>query len=462
MPSQQHLDGRRWLAAVVSAALAAVLLVSAPAARAEYHVAVCSDLSTGAPSNSSGWTPSQSGTFVGASGCNGGGFMDAGLWANVSHNYTDNGTLVFTAPANTTIASFSLWRWDQAGPSQPYGSPVNTISYDGQAIDACSQAFGCGAEGSTTSETGSEVGASGLSAHQLEVIAACGGGPGGVCPAWSANSEIRIYGGDIDLNQSTSPSVSAATGSLVAGGTHSGTESASFNATDDGSGVYSATLVIDGSAVSSNIVNTNGGRCRPTRQNADGSLVFDYVVPCPASASGSLTYDTRQLGDGSHDLRIEIADAAGNGTSAFDGVITVDNHPGTVPPGAGGGLAGTTRKWAVSLRVSPPHVHRHTLITLRGRVITSPRPSSGKLIYLQARSVSMGWRGRGRGRRRVAVYGHWVSFQTLRAMADGGFKAAYRFRLGGRHRYQLRAVAPKEGGYRNASGSSSPVLVTET
>jgi hypothetical protein len=465
MPDQRHAPLTLWWRqlALLAAAAQVLALLFAAAALGDYHVEVCSDLSTGAPSNSSGWTPSTSGTFVGASGCNGGGYMDVALFAGVSHNYTDNGTLVFTAPANTTISSFYLWRWDQAGPSQPYGSPVNTISYDGQAIDACAQPFGCSSEGSTASSSGSVVGASGLTAHQLEVIAACGGGPGGVCPSSSENTEIRIYGGDIDLNQSTSPSANGVTGSLVAAGAHVGVQSVSFNATDNGSGVYSATLLIDGHAVASKVLNTDGGHCVPTRRNSDGSLVFNYVVPCPQSASGAFTYNTAQLANGTHDLQIEITDAAGNTTYAYDGSIDVENPQTSTspPPGGGSGLLGTTASWQVSLRVSPRHVHRHTVIKLSGLVFTAPRPPDGKLIYLQARSVARGWRRRGRSRRRAWLYGPWITFQELRAKPDGSFNAHYRFKLGGRHHYQMRAVAPQEGGFLDPTGTSRPVAVIE-
>ena len=458
MHTHHHRFSRRGArrAAFLVLAMQAASLLGAAAARADYHVEVCSDLTTGAPSNSSGWSTSNVGAFDGASGCNGGGYMWAALFPNVSHPYTDNGTLVFSAPANTTISSFWLWRWDHAAASQPYGSPVNTISYDGQQIDGCSQAWGCTDEGSTTSSSGSVVGASGLSANQIVVIAACGGGPGGTCPADSQSSEIRIYGGDIDLTQSTAPSAGSVFGSLVDSGVHAGTQTVSFSATDNGSGVYSAALIIDGRTVASEIPNTNGGRCRATRRNPDGSLVFNYVVPCPASASGSFSYNTGELANGAHDVRIVIADAAGNTTTAFDGTIVTQNAASP-----GGGAPGVAARWSVSLRVSPRRVHRHTRITLSGRVATSPRPPDGKLVYLQARAVELAWKGRGRARHRVGEAGPWIIFRALRANADGTFKATYRFRLGGHHSYQFEAVSPQEGGYENPSGQSAPVMVRE-
>lgn len=440
----------------VTIVLWAGAMLNASIASGDYHVEVCSDLATGAPSNSSGWTVSQSGSYDGASGCNGGGYMWAALFAGVSHNYTDNATLTFTAPVNTTIASFSLWRWDQAAPSQPYGSPINTINVAGQNIDACSQADGCSEEGSTTSPTASLISATGLSAAQITLIAACGGGPGGVCPSSSEQDEIRVYGGDIELSQSTAPVAGTVAGSLIAAGTHSGTQTVSFSASDDGSGVYSASLIIDGQNVESEIVDPDGGHCVPTRENPDGTLVFNYAVPCPATAAGYFSYNTAQLANGPHDVRIVIADAAGNTTTAFDGTITVQNLAGAAEPGS------VTTPWQITLRVTPREVHQGTLITLSGAVSTTPRPPAGKLVYLQARDVTRGWRGRERRRHLVNVYGPWITFRVLQTQPSGSFTATYRFRLGGDHHYQMRAVAPPEGGFPEPAGRSAPELITET
>ena len=94
--------------------------------------------------------------------------------------------------------------------------------------------------------------------------------------------------------------------------------------------------------------------------------------------------------------------------------------------------------------------------------MTTPRPPAGKLVLLQARALTTAWRGRGRQRHRATVYGGWVTFDALRASAPGNFSTTYRFRLGGSHRYQFHAVAPKEGGYLNATGDSATVTVTET
>jgi hypothetical protein len=134
-----------------------------------------------------------------------------------------------------------------------------------------------------------------------------------------------------------------------------------------------------------------------------------------------------------------------------------------VSPGSNLGLVplGSSAKWVVSLKVSPSRVRRHTPIKLTGTVSTYPHPTNGKLIDLQARSVATVWKGQGSHRRRVTVYGKWLTFQALRAAADGKFSSTYEFRLGGTHTYQFLAVAPAEGQYLDPTGTSPISTVHE-
>ncbi|MGH2832535.1 MAG: hypothetical protein ACRDK2_07135, partial [Solirubrobacteraceae bacterium] len=112
----------------------------------------------------------------------------------------------------------------------------------------------------------------------------------------------------------------------------------------------------------------------------------------------------------------------GNGANGASGSgITV--NVGGSGSNQGSVLLGSGVKWRVSLSVSPRKVRRHTKVKLSGSVSTSPRPGTGKLIYLQARSVSGVWRGHGSRRHRVTVYGKWVTFQAFRAKSNGAFSS---------------------------------------
>jgi hypothetical protein len=149
--------------------------------------------------------------------------------------------------------------------------------------------------------------------------------------------------------------------------------------------------------------------------------------------------------------------SGGLGGSGSGSGLTI-NLPGS---NQGSVQLGSDVKWSVSLKVSPERVRRGTMIKLTGTVSTSPRPSEGKLIYLQARSIGHTLKGKGHKRHRVTVYGKWVTFQALRAKSNGSFSSTYRFKLGGHHTYQFQAVAPAEGQYRNPSGISVTRTVKE-
>ena len=156
-------------------------------------------------------------------------------------------------------------------------------------------------------------------------------------------------------------------------------------------------------------------------------------------------------------------DGTGGSGSSSSGVTVNVGGGSSSSAGSNQGvvLLGSGVKWRVSLRVSPLRVRRRTRIRLSGVVSTAPRPSEGKLIFLQARSVGVVYGGSGRRRHRVVVFGKWVTFQEFRAKGDGTFSSSYTFKLGGRHTYQFLAVAPAEGQFRNPTGTSSTITVKE-
>jgi hypothetical protein len=149
------------------------------------------------------------------------------------------------------------------------------------------------------------------------------------------------------------------------------------------------------------------------------------------------------------------SDSSGTSTPVIVDVMPNGSNLGSV-------LLGSAARWSITLHVTPRNVRRHTKVKLAGLVSTSPRPAEGKLVYLQARSLATVYKGSGRRRHRVNVYGKWTSFQIFRAKSNGVFSSTYTFRLGGNHTYQFRAVAPAEGQYRNPTGSSATTTVKET
>jgi hypothetical protein len=145
------------------------------------------------------------------------------------------------------------------------------------------------------------------------------------------------------------------------------------------------------------------------------------------------------------------AGVGGAGAGSSSGITVNLNAPA---------MLGSTSPWQIILKIRPGKVRKGTTITLTGFVATSPRPSSGKLVYLRARSVTSARKGHGR-HRRLVHYGKWATFMQLRTSSDGHYEAKYRFKAGGKHTYQFSAVAPQEGGFLNTTGSSSLVTVQE-
>ena len=191
---------------------------------------------------------------------------------------------------------------------------------------------------------------------QIRWSAACGGGPGGECPATGApgsgslSSQYDVYAADIDLVDDTPPTVSDVGGPLVAGGTLAGQQAISFNASDGQSGVYGGSLVVDGKTVVSQILNTNGGACQSLNVTSDGQRSFEYAQPCQPSLSASLTLNTSQLAAGEHSLELIVEDAAGNRTIAYNGTITTSGPPSV---GVNGSISGGLRQRRTSPTATP-------------------------------------------------------------------------------------------------------------
>ncbi len=396
----------------------------------------------------------------------------------------------------------------------------------------------------------------GSTSFNLQDYCSSGNGPNGCVFPSSETPMLKMLGSAITLSDETPPTGQATGGGLFSSGEVSGTQSLSYSASDGLSGVASVALLVDGS-----VVGTNASSCP-----------YENYLACPASVTGSLSWNTASVGDGPYEVALQVTNAAGVTTLVDDHAIGVDNKAaqeaqeakeakerearevkeakeaqeakvakeaheaklakeaqeakaakeikeaeeakktkeeteakektgpsgsngadgtagsnGTDGSGANGAngangsngsngsvsilvpssdlgsiLLGSNAKWRISLRVTPLKVRRYSKIKLTGVVSTSPRPGNGKLVYLQARSVGTAWKGKGSHRRRVTVYGKWLTFQAFRAKSDGTFSSRYTFRLGGKHVYQFQSVSPAEGQYRNPTGYSGVVTVRES
>jgi hypothetical protein len=272
---------------------------------------------------------------------------------------------------------------------------------------------------------------------------------GCVIGSGSETPDLQMFGSQVTVDDGSAPTGSATGGALAAGGSVGGTQALSYGATDSVVGVRLVQLLVDGQAVAQD---DYASQCPYTNFQA-----------CPATVSNTLVWNTASVPNGAHEVALRVVNAAGNTTVIDDHAIEVANSGSQAGNGDASSVLGSAGRWSVSLDVSPRQVHEHTVITLSGLVATSPRPPGGNLIYLQARTFTSVWRGRGHKRHRVRSHGRWITFKVMNTQPDGRFAATYRFRLGGDHRYQMRAVAPADGGFGGEqTGASSPALVTET
>jgi len=391
-------DGhRKWhVAVVIVVGLLSLLTVPSPATANSYHDFLCRipyGASAGRAAPADGVTYAINNNFIYAEDtCSSGGALYAQMVGETTHPFATEASNTFTAPAGLTISHFVLWRYEADRPGQPYGTPASNLTYrpggpisvQGLCTEGCSR--GNPAEPLSSANVVSVPELSGV--KEIQWSAACGGGPGGECPATGAagsgalSSQYDVYAADIDLVDNTPPTVGGIGGPLVAGGTLSGQQAISFNAADSQSGVYSGSLVVDGHTLLSQIHDTNGGACQSLNVTSDGQRSFEYAQPCQSSVSGSLTLNTSQLAAGEHSLELIVEDAAGNRDIAYNGTITTSGpssisvnggliRGGLTPPtpahiANGDPCAGEALELAVNGKRKPPTVLYGKSVTVRG------------------------------------------------------------------------------------------------
>ena len=370
--------------------LSSLLAAPLPATANSYHDFLCRipyGASAGRAAPADGVTYAINNDFIYAEDtCSSGGALYAQMVGEVTHPFATEASNTFTVPAGLTISRFVLWRYEADRPGQPYGTPASNLTYSpggpisvqGLCTEGCSR--GNPADPLSSENVVSVPELSGVT--HIRWSAACGGGPGGECPATGApgsgslSSQYDVYAADIDLVDDTPPTVSNVGGPLVAGGTLSGQKAISFNASDGQSGVYSGSLIVDGETQVPQILDTNGGACQSLNVTKDGQRSFEYAQPCESSVSASVTLNTNLLAAGEHSLELIVEDAAGNRAIAYNGTITTSGPPqvgvngsltGRGPHVANGDpCAGEALEVAVNGKRKPPVVPYGKSVTVRG------------------------------------------------------------------------------------------------
>jgi hypothetical protein len=397
--------------ATLAVALIGVLLLAASAARAGDWAQVGCTQPNGQPAPIEGWTPeavSGPGNYSSAySTC---GQAGGALVAQSSNQWPQSrysGYLWhYEAPNGSTIAggtlSLSLYSPEgQAYVATPANSFPDDVVANCQFNVSCSEHGPDGGPfvgtvpidhpGGTNIYTEAECLGPGQPGTSTESCPVGGGGNG-------VNAQAVIYAADIELANESTPTASGFAGPLLQG-TTSGTTDLTFSAQDPGGpGVYQVIAAVDNTTVYDGTPETNGGRCARIGANAGGVSEFLYAQPCKQNVALDLPVNTTRFANGQHELKITVADAAGNTSVVYDGTISIANPTASASSlGLGGSVArgpanGTnaseqatlTARWASTskARLTSSYGHAHTIT---GR-LTGPGgvPIEGALIDLTA------------------------------------------------------------------------------
>jgi hypothetical protein len=413
---------RRTVVAVIALAFIASTS-SEPAVAGEYTVNVCRH-ADGSQAPTDGWQLSVADDFAAndtaANSCALGGLVELGLRAGTAHGRVtgamyDSATIAFAAtpPPGTGWTQASIWWAYQSNPSGPAGgadqiagsiggAPQATCAWGSAAASPCSsRGLFVGPPLSPANETKLSISPD-QAAGPLTAAVTCSSAPS-ACPSVSgeAYGQLRLWRLRVTLLDTSPPALT--TPSPLPPSITQPKVAVSISATDAGSGVHTAQLLVDGTPTGEPaVIDGAGGHC--ARQPDDS---FDYLAPCPLSVSGAtVTLDASSATNGAHGVAVRVADAAGNVTDSPATPVIVAEPPPPVPlsaipsdnplrgqgrvhNGSGGADGGTLTaglrplrgQSAVGRPVARRYVRSGHRVELGGRLVGSDgKPVAGALL----------------------------------------------------------------------------------
>jgi hypothetical protein len=296
----------------LAVALASLLLGAAPARADDVYTTSTCRAPDGRPAPTDGWTAGGDAATAREDACARGGALTSGPSLADAVKFQST-WWTFTAPPGTRIAAYSLFRTTRpaAGSGWAWNWSLFRDVVDGTTparyVETCFGLGGCPGLGDGTVSDASRRSESGVDLSALIAYVDCNPG---ACPAGSGPSLISIPRADFTLRDLADPTLTSTPSGDLIDTTQplTGVRSVSFSASDQGGGVYQAILEVDGRAVTSTIIDANGGHCVPP---------FTGAVPCKPSAGGTLSYDTAGLPDGTHAFRLVITDPTGTNSASY-------------------------------------------------------------------------------------------------------------------------------------------------
>ncbi len=332
----------------VPLALALTVLIGAclapPAGAGEYDVNVCRH-ADGTPAPTDGWQLIVEDDFnandTAQNSCPIGGQVDLALGAGTAHGrfavVYSGARVAFVAspPAGAAWSRVQAWWAFRSNPvTSADGSDLIAGSVGSQSLCSWGRSSGgCSARGTFAGGPTSAANVTAASvppaeANQpLAVSAVCDSSPL-ACPSASGDpyAELRAWRLAVTLSDPSAPTFAAQPALPVT--VTDATVPTTISATDAGSGVHTARLLVDGTPVGAAVVvDAAGGTCA---RRADGS--FDALAPCPASVGGApVALDASTVANGRRQLAVRIADASGNVADSQAATVTVNKPPPPVP-----------------------------------------------------------------------------------------------------------------------------------
>jgi hypothetical protein len=254
------------------------------------------------------------------------GAMWMSMDANKVHPKDDVMTALWSAPPDTLILSYTMWRTARLKPgTYYYFTPIERRGASqywagkGCRGDSCN---GLGDPANPLSDANRITSTPSPPITSFGLYLSCGyyedADPD--CPSASPGLDVTMARADITLADDVAPSFAAApTGTLLSTNTVlAGPQSVAFQVADKGGGVAQVEAEVDGTVVAGGTYNDAGKHC---------VTPYVYAVPCPLNASGTLTVDTSKLADGDHKVRVLVRDAGGNVTPWGPVSIRTHNAP---------------------------------------------------------------------------------------------------------------------------------------